>query len=311
MRTLGEFVEEKNWVMGEGFIIGNRSHPAEHITGQPLLPTKALTANGIDLTDISQVTDTLFEGCRRPELFQPPLILIKEHESLPMDYWNEGQLTFKDKIVGIHAPEKDIEKHRCFFERLIEEHTFYRFAVMINGSQGLVGKATAILKSDIESLPYPEDESELAFTFWEQVLAEDTLQYLAPYVRLGQKSELLKKAANEEVLNDYASLYCRMLGSIYDNIQACDPIFLDGLTCQPFFFGDKPEIEWLGPDCEEQLRNLVFEDTLPSLRTVRVVRFYHENVIFVIKPDRLRYWIRSTAIRDADDTLTDLRQQGY
>ena len=85
----------------------------------------------------------------------------------------------------------------------------------------------------------------------------------------------------------------------------------DGLICQPFFFGDRPGIEWLAPGCEEQLMPLVFEQGLSFLRTVRVVRFYRENVIFIVKPDRLRYWIRSTAIRDADDTLTELREQGY
>ena len=174
-----------------------------------------------------------------------------------------------------------------------------------------MAKATAILKSDIVSLPFPEDESELALTFWEQALADDTLQYIAPYVRLGQQSDLLKQAADPETLGTYASLYCRLLGSVYDNLRASEPVFLDGLTCQPFFFGDEPAVEWLGPDCEEQLTKLVFEQTSPSLRTIRVVRFYHENVIFVVKPDRLRYWIRSTAIRDADDTLTELRQQGY
>jgi hypothetical protein len=30
-----------------------------------------------------------------------------------------------------------------------------------------------------------------------------------------------------------------------------------------------------------------------------------------VKPDRLRYWIRATAVRDADETLLDLRRQGY
>ena len=41
-------------------------------------------------------------------------------------------------------------------------------------------------------------------------------------------------------------------------------MFLDGLTCQPFFFGNEPAIEWLGPDCAEQLANLVFDQTLPD-----------------------------------------------
>ena len=38
---------------------------------------------------------------------------------------------------------------------------------------------------------------------------------------------------------------------------------------------------------------------------------YDANVILIVKPDRLRYWIRSVAIRDADETLHDLRRQGF
>jgi hypothetical protein len=30
----------------------------------------------------------------------------------------------------------------------------------------------------------------------------------------------------------------------------------------------------------------------------------------MLKPDRLRYWLRSMALRDADETLSDLRAQG-
>lgn len=135
--------------------------------------------------------------------------------------------------------------------------------------------------------------------------------YIAPYVRLGQNSDLLKKSANIDVLHDYSSLFCRMLGSIFENLQAGEPVFLGGLICQFFFFGDEPAIEWLGPDCEEHLMNLVIDDATESLCTIRVVRLYHKNVIFIFKPDRLRYWIRSTAIRDADDTLIELQQQGY
>lgn len=311
MTTLGKFVEVHGWLMGEGFIVGNRSRPAEHLTGRPFLPTNALHSDGIDPIAITTLTESLFQRPRRPELFAPPLVLIREHDSLPVAYWDRSVLTFKDKIVGIHAPPTDKVAHKRFYDALQRNHDFFRFAVMLNGSQALVGKATALLKSDIEEMPFPDDESELALSFWEQALADDSLKYMVPYIRLGQQSDILKKSADVAAMGEYASLYCRLLGSLYNNLRPSDPVFLNGLTCQPFFFGDAPAVEWLGPDCEEQLTQLVFEHTLPSLRTVRVVRFYHENVIFVIKPDRLRYWIRSTAIRDADDTLTELRQQGY
>ncbi len=312
MRTLAQYVEERGWLMGEGFIEGRSGKQlGEHLTGQPFLPTHLLTNEGFTVGDLEQVTAKSFYRPGRPELFQPPLVLIREHESLPIAYWDRSALTFKHKIVGIHAPSVDKVAHKEFYDVLRRHQDLYRFTVLLNGSQALVGKATAILKNDIDSLPYPEDESDLQLTFWEQELAHDTRHYMAPYVRLGQQSDLLKKAADANALNGYASLYCRLLGSLYNNLRPSDPVFLDGLTCQPFFFGDEPLIEWLGPDCKEQLTALVFAQTLPSLRTVRVVRFYHENVIFIVKPDRLRYWIRSTAIRDADDTLTELRQQGY
>jgi hypothetical protein len=312
IRTLRQFVESSGWLIGEGFIAGKKSRrPATHLPGKPLLPTEALTLDGIDTNAIGNVEETEFKFEPRADLFEPPLVLVREHESLPIAYWDQGVLTFKDSIVGIHAPSPDKVALEQFYDSLRRRHDFYRFAVMVNGSKGLVGKATVIVKSDIESLPYPEDKSDLELTFWEQALADDTLRYLAPYVRLGQQSELLKNSADANTLREYASLYCRLLGSLYDNLRSSEAVFLDGLICQPFFFGDEPAIEWLGPDCQEQLTALVFEQTLPSLRTVRVVRFYHENVILIVKPDRLRYWIRSTAIRDTDDTLTELRDQGY
>ncbi len=312
MRTLAQFVEDRGWLMGEGFIEGRSGkQPGEHLTGQPLLPTSALTNEGFDAEDLETVTATLFYRPGRPMLFEPPLVLIRENESLPVAYWDNGPLTYKHEIVGIHSPASERSELQRLFRDLTSNLGLNRFAVLLNSSRALVAKATAILKSDIEALPYPEDESDLALTFWEQALADDTLQYIAPYVRLGQQSDLLRREADAGVLHDYAALFCRLLGSLYDNLRAGDPVFLDGLTCQPFFFGDEPAIEWLGPDCAEQLANLVFDQTLPALRTVRVVRFYHDNVIFIVKPDRLRYWIRSIAIWDADDTLAELRQQGY
>ncbi|HYN95984.1 MAG TPA: hypothetical protein VES42_19230, partial [Pilimelia sp.] len=47
------------------------------------------------------------------------------------------------------------------------------------------------------------------------------------------------------------------------------------------------------------------------LAVTRIARIYDRNFIFMLKPDRLRYWLRSTALRDSDDTLADLRAQGF
>ena len=62
----------------------------------------------------------------------------------------------------------------------------------------------------------------------------------------------------------------------------------------------RPDEPLLGKDCEGALHRLVYDQSRESLRTVRVVRYYDRNVVLIVKPDRLRYWIRLTAIRDAD-----------
>jgi hypothetical protein len=181
----------------------------------------------------------------------------------------------------------------------------------LNGSQSLVGKATAILKQDIDALPYPEAAGSLALSFWEAAFRDDVLEYMMEYVRLGQSSRLLRSAVGKTDLQVYADTFCRMLGSVYKNLRSHEPLHLDTLICQPFYFGSKPQVPWLTKGADERLHELVYQLKHETLRTVRVIRFYDGNVLALVKPDRLRYWIRSTAIRDADETLTDLYLQGY
>jgi hypothetical protein len=315
MRTLAEYVSQQDgWDYGEGFIAattGKRTK-ARFLTGKPCLSTKAFTEDGIDETKIESMKETLFRSAYTKDRYSPPLMLIKELNSLPVAFWNKGFLAYRHKIVGIHAPRSEEAKLRKIYETFCRNHDTYLFACALNGTQSLVGKATAILKQDIDILPYPEDMRNLSFSFWEEALCEDVLKYMTEYVRLGQNSELLEKVANTDNLREYSDMFVRMLGSVYHNLMAADPVCLNGLICQPFYFGKNPNLSWLRRQTEDELRKLIYDDKKHKhLRTIRVLRFYSENVLFIVKPDRLRYWIRSTAIRDADETLIDLRRQGY
>ncbi|MBW7989566.1 MAG: N-6 DNA methylase [Planctomycetes bacterium] len=316
-RTLVEYLEknkqEKKWDYGEGFIAAKtgRREPAQFLTDKPFLPTDAFTSSGIDETQIGTVKETLFRSAYTEERYSAPLILIKENELLPVAFWNKGFLAYRNEIVGIHAPTSDKSELPQLYKLFCDRHDVLRFIVMLHGSRSFISKSTAILKEDIVQLPFPEQPDSLDFCFWEKAIQSDVLGYMADYVRLGQKSDLLRKKADRNDLKSYSSMFCQMLGSIYNNLLASDPIFLNGLTCQPFYFGDPPNQSWLNCDSEDELRKLIYYKNHEHLRTVRIFRLYDENVILIVKPDRLRYWIRSTAIRDADETLIDLRNQGY
>lgn len=315
MRTLAEFVSNQDgWDYGEGFIAAKTGHrePAPFLTGKPLLPTTAFTDAGIDRTRIEQVEETHFRSPYTEARYSAPLILIKELASLPVAYWTKGFLAYRHRIIGIHAPRSQAKQLRDFYEYIVDNHNLYRFHCVLHGSEFLVGWATSLRKQDIDILPVPENYKDLSLSFWENSLLKDALDYVADYVRLGQNSKLLGISADTKKMEEYSEIFIKMLGSVYDNLHAAKPIFLNGLICQPFYFGKCPNLEWIAKQNEEELQKLIHDDdSYPAVRTIRVLRYYSENVLLLVKPDRLRYWIPSIAIRDADETLIDLYHQGY
>jgi methylase of polypeptide subunit release factors len=311
MRTLAEFIgQQKDWDYGEGFIAGSGKLEAPFLTGKKYLPTEALTLSGIDESRIRVVTETKFESKRNEIRFSAPLILIKKLDTLPVAFWDKGFLAYRHRIVGIHAPQTQIASLQKLHNYMLNNRAFCRFSSILYNTEA--AKATAIRKQDLDLLPYPDNHDEYTFAFWEEALCDDILKYMTDYIRLGQNSALLQKAANTDDLNTYSDMFLRMLRSVYDNLQAAAPIILDGLICQPFYFGERPGLAWIEKGIGAELRKLIYnEERHKHLRTIRVLRFYLQNVILIVKPDRLRYWIRSTAIRDADETLLDLREQDY
>ncbi|MCA9027597.1 MAG: N-6 DNA methylase [Planctomycetaceae bacterium] len=311
MRTIESFAQEKGWNLCEGYIVGNKTKKAPYLTGERFLPADALTQSGIDESKLSICRDEDFEGPRDPTLYDAPLVVVGEHVSLPMGYWDKSRLTFKNEIVGISTSGARDDELRSMFDWMVAHRKELQFCAMLASSRGLLTRATALYQSDIARLPYPRRANELSFVYWEKAIQDDTLNYLGDYVRLGQNSALLKQMADQATLLSYAKLFRRLLGSIYQNLVIGPSFSFDGVICQSFLFGNESELDWLNADAIEPLRELVYGEYGTVLRTKRIVRFYDQNVIFVVKPDRLRYWIRSTAIRDADDTLVDLQQQGY
>lgn len=312
MGTFGEFITQKKWEYGEGFIAAEsgKRDPAPWLTGKPLLPSIALTENGIDEERIGRVTATHFRSHYTPERFSAPLLLIRANIDLQCAFWERGFLAYKAKVIGIHAPKAQETALRRVFRQFQDAHAALCAFCILESTQMLIGRATAPLKRDIDNLPWPRRGESWDLAPWETTLCEDVVNHMAEYVRLGQDSKLLRERVTDNDLGAYADEFRAMLGSIYGNLRVGWSRIFDGLACQSFHFGEQPDLEWPG-DWSEPLHKLIYVRNGAALRTVRVLRFYESNVIFVVKPDRLRYWIRSTAIRDADETLTDLHKQGF
>lgn len=316
-RTLGEYINEKvknnGWAFQEGYIINRSGNKiAKYITGKQNLPIKGLTENGIDFNKTRIEDKTLFYRISEESVFTPPHLLIKEvvgKDSMIIEYSDE-YLTFMNSIIGLHAPYNDMDKLKQIYTRL-KFNKFYLFHFSISSGRYLINKATSLLKDDIEVLPFPENDSDLELSELEQIVVNDTLDYMVDYCK-GKKNPAILNSVPKNQLKEYGELYCKLLNSVYEKFILHEPVNTGSFICYPFSYGDN-EIETFdkSKNIDNYLSDLVYNKSGESLLLKKIVLLYDDKNIYIIKPIQLKYWLKSTAIKDADETFSDLITMGY
>jgi hypothetical protein len=172
-------------------------------------------------------------------------------------------------------------------------------------------KATTLSEIDVLSLPYPESKS-LDASENERVLFDDIADYYCDLIRLGEDSAAMVQYGHG-ALSDFNSVFIQQINAIYKKnpLQPLPAQTWPGVICQAFAF-DNGKVDWSGADeLRGKLDALLHDQKGAALHVTRIARIYDRNFVFLLKPDRLRYWLRSVALRDADETLSDFRAQGF
>jgi hypothetical protein len=219
-------------------------------------------------------------------------------------------LVFSKQIIGIHAPRSDEDKLKNIAGSLNNSGIFSFLATVVS-SRMLISRDTSILQDDIFALPYSEDIKDFSLNGWEEALLEDVMEHQLDFRRKGETSAVLTKANDSELIS-FGEMYCNILNPVYKEFRPLTPIPMGSFICYPFCYGDAPKIELPKEDTVvPYLEELLHHQQSSRLFVNRILRLYEQNVIFMIKPNQKRYWLRSIALRDADETLIDLLEQGY
>ncbi len=312
-RTLGEYAKAQRWDYGEGFIEGRKGKRvlAAHLTGKPLLPSIALSDDSLDRSKITTVSATRFKSAYTKSRFTPPMLLIREHMDIPHCLWTETYLTYTQQIVGICAHKDDTVKLRNVSTWLSRVQPALRAHIALTSPSLFVQKATSIQADDVFSIPYPESGT-LDLSRNEQILVDDIVNFYRDLIRLGEDSKAMGES-DQAVLTDFNAVFIGQINAIYKTnpLQALKLQVWPGIICQPFVFGNG-KVDWSGADeLRGKLDAILREQKGTTLHVTRIARLYDGNFVFLLKPDRVRYWLRSVALRDADETLADLRAQGF
>ena len=343
LNTLKEFILSKSWNYGSGIRIGNQKEierlnqlisrsidsvtdiekkelkklqarftnfqDVQEISSLKYLPTEALSSEGINFEKTKNFPYTYCENFKNIKVYFGPHLLIKEGISdnqLIVDY-TDSDILFKEKIIGIQSNNK--EELVNLLPYLKSKIVSYYLAA--TSAEFLLRRATSIKKHDIDNIPY-DDDIDNHFSSFDEILINDLFDYLIEFRSKGENSFILKNNANSGELVAFGETFCDVLKNIFSSIKAYPPIETDSFFCLPFYFGDKPNITFNDScEAERHIENLIQKNLGVSLRLTRIVRLYENNVIYLIKPKKLRYWLKSIALRDADETFSDLRKQGY
>jgi N-6 DNA Methylase len=311
--TLKQFADAQGWEFGEGYASAHsgRLEPGRHLLGQALLPSTALTKTGIDEQKLTLVPKhTTFRSAYSDKRFTPPLTLLGRVDDFRIAYWTKSYLAYTNQVAGIAANGRAEQLHRTCYLRLEHNRDFYSGWLALTGGRAGIGRSTALYQFDLENLPYPKDEADLALTPNEQIVLNDARDYYRMFLRLGDQSEMMRSVEAQELL-EFGKVFANQINAIYETLQPIRWIALPGIICFPFAFGDaKPD--WNDEaGAATKLDQLIRGRTSETLTTVRLVRLFEGPFVFVLKPNRLRYWLRSIALRDADETLADLRVMGF
>jgi methylase of polypeptide subunit release factors len=318
--SIKDYVKSKEWIAGEGYILkGNRKLvEADYITGKPSIPTRAFNEQGLDTSQIEIETSQYFQYPRRKELYQPPVIIIKENignDKIPT-YFSENYLTFNQKMVGISSSEKERNQLFNLYESFEKNKQIYKFFITATSNEYLVKRATAITKQDIMNLPYSENAEEMKLSFVEQIICDDVLDYQIELLAKGNKAEV-NNDANIEDLEKYGKVFNKHLNSVYGKSGKSfylKKIYdLNDFYITEFNYGKNSSYDGIEKRDEptDYIKSLIENAYGSNAFIIRILKLYEKNKIYFVKPKALRYWLRSIAIKDADESFSDSIEAGY
>jgi hypothetical protein len=332
--TFGDYLKNKrkfnNWIFCEGYQTGQERKErtiefleenyskATHITGFETIDIENFSID----TFKSKIEENIYFRTTLEndnEVFSKPLVLIRVILDIPIHFLDKD-MRFSNSIIGIHAPEKDKNELLEIVRKFNIFRSIYQTIICsTSGYSGITMSFSTILAKDIKDLPFPENEDDIFLNKSETIISEDVLKY---YIQLGNSStvsELNREAGFTEYLIPFAETFCYIINKIHEkgNFKMRLGEVLDtGLFyCIALHYGDKEPIATNNPiicdDLDEDLQKLIMDkNNGKSYRVIKIVTYYtHKNgddMVYLIKPKQIRYWLRSIAIKDADKMIVDI-----
>ncbi|SFT72253.1 N-6 DNA Methylase [Algoriphagus locisalis] len=319
--------ENSKWKYSSGYKVGGsttKKYLAPYLTGKNTLDTKRKFNRELGFSFVEEINKE-FEAPRTKELYEPPVLILAEVlglESIPMQLFTNSQ-PFNISFVGIHAPLKeDLIKIKSYIE---DNYKLLKAYMLATSSKLLINKETTIVKEDLDMIPFATKEDLITISDADQILLDDLLTYeihLGKAITKNSSGAILHHPVKEKQLKEYGEAICSELNDIYakggNSWQSGRIYRMPSYSVYQIGFGvdGKLKQEFVANQLDDSVQSLINHDTTNrGAAYKRIVRLYDHvdgfDCVYLIKPNALRYWLKSIALRDADETFSDFKAEGY
>ena len=194
------------------------------------------------------------------------------------------------------------------------------FIATVSGRQGLRGAYTI---NDSDFLNSPHFEKNTNFLYSEKTVIEDVVKYRIAEFGQGENAPInfiieydISKTLDisKNPLLQFADIFNQSFNSIYkkDNKeQRLKKLFIgNDFFALEFCYNNESYETQIVENAELEIEEIIRNNISRNAIVNRVLKIYGENTITLIKPKNLRYWLKSIALRDADDVFDDIITNG-
>ena len=311
---LKDFLKLKNLESYEGYIIGGEKSESQKKKAEWLANYKYISEeqlknvefeiNSDIFENLNFVKENKFIRSRDEKIYKSPLFMIYEGIDLDCAISKKYDIAYKDRIIGIISNNKnDIN--------LIDlANNFYKNKKIMSNSIKIlsnysISQRYVLSKNDVISVPFEKD-IEKSLLEWEKDIIND-IDYIIDFIKKGNESYIMKKVTSKEDINKYNDTFVRLMLTSFNNFNFLYMFEKNGIIFSVYSFTKNTSFNIIN---DEKLMNNLVREIYYKYGTFlyinRIIRIFSNDILIIVKPNKLRYWIKSIAIRDVDDVINDI-----
>jgi hypothetical protein len=338
--TFEKFRLIRGWSVGQGFIGGHgKQREAPQLRDMEYIPVEALHPFRVAQTG-QRLTREAFERPRQMGVYRGPHVLARRglvDGKIAAKFFRRDAV-FSDGIIGIGASSDDEVNLKVLCAYLNSSLARYYFF--------LTGSSWGIERDEIKlvdylslpvALPLPEETTSLIAEFVERVQDQGALDgwlseldqlVFAAYglttdernlvtdtvtTTIGQFYQGIHSDAFQSVTPEELIAYAETFAGVFRASSVGQRVLraIVGTEQRPyrlvsFYWGVRESDSEDLTARLQRLETLAFEQSSSDLFLQRNIRIFEHDAFHLAKPDEKRYWTRTAALNDADETISQL-----